>query len=77
MTQFAAMTDELKVVVDEIASSINTITVSIEDGVNGVNGAADSTQNLVIDMENITKHMADNEMIAENLKRETEIFTNL
>ena len=77
MTEFAGMTDELKVVVDEIATSINTITVSIEDGVNGVNGAADSTQNLVRDMENITRHMVDNEMIADNLKRETEIFTNL
>ncbi len=77
MTEFAGMTDELKMVVDEIATSINTITVSIEDGVNGVNGAADSTQNLVRDMENITRHMVDNEMIADNLKRETEIFTNL
>ncbi len=77
MTQFVAMTDELKVVVDEIATSINTITVSIEDGVNGVNGAADSTQNLVMDMENITKHMADNEMIAENLKQETAVFTKV
>lgn len=77
MNEFAEKTDELKVVMDEIAGSINTITAAIDEGVNGVTGAAESTQVLVEDMDNISKRMDENFEIAGDLKKETSVFTKL
>ena len=50
---------------------------AIEEGVKGVSSAADSTQVLVGDMEDITRHMDENQHIAADLKRETEVFKKL
>lgn len=77
MNEFAEKTDELKSVMEEIAQSINTITCAIDEGVNGVTGAAESTQVLVGDMDNISKRMDENFAIAGELKNETSIFTRL
>lgn len=77
MNEFAEKTDELKSVMEEIAQSINTITSAIDEGVNGVTGAAESTQVLVGDMDNISKRMDENFAIAGELKNETSIFTRL
>ncbi len=77
MNEFAEKTDELKSVMEEIAGSINTITSAIDEGVNGVTGAAESTQVLVGDMDNISKRMDENFAIAGELKNETSIFTKL
>ena len=48
--------------------SIQTITYAIEEGVNGVTSAAESTQLLVTDMSNISDRMAENQEIAESVK---------
>lgn len=77
MGEFTARTDMLKETMTEIADSINTIAHAIEEGVNGVSNAADSTQVLVNDIDNITRHMDENQMIASDLKKETEIFKKL
>ncbi|MBO5209106.1 MAG: methyl-accepting chemotaxis protein [Lachnospiraceae bacterium] len=77
MNEFTRKTDNLQKEMLEIAGSINTIANAIEEGVNGVSSAADSTQVFVGDMENITHHMDDNQSIAAALKQETEIFVNL
>lgn len=77
MNEFVEKTDMLKQTMDDIADSINTIANAIEEGVNGVSSAADSTQVLVGDMEDITHHMDDNQSIAASLKQETEIFVKL
>ncbi|MDE6185536.1 MAG: methyl-accepting chemotaxis protein, partial [Lachnospiraceae bacterium] len=77
MNEFKGMTDNLKNEVDEIAVSIKAITTAIEDGVNGVSGAAESTQMLVVDMEKISDRMGENKEIAEDLQKETAIFTIL
>ena len=42
----------------------------------GVNGAAESTQLLVVDMEKISSRMDKNAAIAKALQKETDIFTN-
>ena len=76
MKDFTVKTDELKKAMDEIAVSINTITSAIEDGAQGVTGAAESTQVLVTDMENIANRMDENHEIAMGLQKETEVFTN-
>jgi methyl-accepting chemotaxis protein len=77
MKEFTDKTDELKGVMNEIADSINTITNAIDEGVNGVTGAAESTQVLVGDMDNIARRMDENFAIAGDLKQETSIFTKL
>lgn len=74
MNEFTAKTDDLKRAVDEIASSIDTITDAIEEGARGVTGAAESTQILVSDMENISNRMDENQQIAAALQRETDVF---
>ena len=77
MNDFAEKTEELKGVVSEIASSINSITSAIDEGVKGVTGAAESTQTLVYDMDNITSRMDENKKIAGDLQKETAIFKKL
>ena len=77
MDEFKTKTDSLQKAMHEIAGSINTIANAIEEGVNGVSSAADSTQVLVGDMENITQNMDNNQEIAAALKRETEVFKKL
>lgn len=77
MGQFEEKTDLLKKSMDEIANSINTISHAINEGVNGVVSAADSTQVLVEDMDNISKRMDENYEIAGDLKKETAIFIKL
>lgn len=77
MGDFTEKTEVLKKTMAEIADSINTIAHAIEEGVKGVSSAADSTQVLVDDMEDITRHMDENQHIAADLKRETEVFKKL
>ena len=77
MEEFNKKTDALKQVISEIAESIGTISNAIDEGAEGVSGVADSTQVLVQDMENISKRMDNNQEIAEELMKETEIFTKL
>ncbi|WP_075721614.1 methyl-accepting chemotaxis protein [Roseburia sp. 499] len=77
MGDFAVKTDALKSAVAEIAGSIDSITTAIDEGVSGVNGAAENTQVLVGDMDNITGHMDENQQIAGALKQETEVFVKL
>ena len=76
MDEFTAKTDDLRNAVDEIAGSIATITNAIEEGANGVTGAAESTQVLVTDMENISSRMEENQEIAAALQKETDVFKN-
>ena len=77
MNDFADKTEELKSTMNNIAKSINTITTAIEDGVKGLNGAAESTQGLVVDMANITEQMNANKEIATELKEEAAIFKEI
>lgn len=77
MTDFKEKTDSLKQSMLEISSSINTISHAINEGVNGVVSAADSTQLIVEDMDNISHKMDENYEIADLLKKETSIFIKL
>lgn len=77
MNDFTTKTEELKEMIAEIASSISSITGAIDEGVRGVAGAAESTQTLVYDMDNISDRMDVNQRIAGDLQKETAIFKNL
>ena len=74
MNEFTAMTEELRREINEITGSIATITSAIDDGANGVNGAAERTQSLVMDMEKINGQMEENEGIAVLLNEGTSVF---
>ena len=75
MNEFTEKTDALKNEVDSIADSISSITHAIEEGAKGVNGAAQSTQTLVADMDNINERMNENRELASALQKETDVFT--
>ena len=60
MQEFTAKTDMLKKNIDEIALSISAITTAVDEGAEGINGAAKSTQNLVEDIVNISDKMNEN-----------------
>ena len=77
MNEFANKTENLRVSISDIASSINTISTALNDGVEGVNGVAASTQVLVGDMENIVMRMDENQKISEDLTKETSVFVKL
>jgi methyl-accepting chemotaxis protein len=77
MDAFSEKTDNLKDSVSEIAKSIQTISLAIDDGVTGVSGTAENMQILVGDMETISSQMDENKGIAMQLKKETAIFKKL
>ncbi len=77
MNEFTDKTDHLRDEMEQIADSIHKITAAIEGGVQGVSGAADSTEALVADVEHINRRMGENRAIAEDLKKETAIFVRL
>lgn len=77
MADFSDKTEGFKATFEEIAESISSITRSIDEGVKGVSSAAESTQNLVNDMDNISKRMDENQQIAGVLDDETKIFTKI
>ncbi len=77
MADFTDKTEGFKVTFEEIAESISSITRAIDEGVSGVSSAAESTQILVNDMDNISKRMDENQQIAGELDDETKIFKKI
>lgn len=77
MDEFNDKTARLRTSMTEIAESIGTITKSIDEGASGIAGVADSTQNLVENMADITERMDINLETAGELKKETVVFDNL
>ena len=76
MQEFTAKTDMLKKNIDEIALSISAITTAVDEGAEGINGAAKSTQNRVEDIVNISDKMNENKVIAQTLQKSTHVFAN-
>ncbi|NLL92873.1 MAG: methyl-accepting chemotaxis protein [Clostridiales bacterium] len=74
MNEFNEKTDKLKKEMEEIVESIVTITHAIEEGAKGVTGAAESTQQLVLDMEKINDRMQMNQEIAGTLQQGIDVF---
>ena len=77
LEDFTAKTEELRKNMTSIAQSIDSISTAIKEGVNGVTGTAESTQVLVADMNRISSRMDDNKNIADQLRKEAEIFTRV
>ena len=77
MEEFAGKTEVLNNSVSEIAKSIDSISVAIGEGVNGVASTAESMQTLAMEIDEVSRKMEENQAISESLKKETEIFVNL
>lgn len=77
MSEFTKKTERLKVNVAQIANAIDSISEAIDEGAQGVNGTADSVQDLAADIDTISNEMNENQEIAGGLKKETEIFVRL
>ena len=77
MDSFHVRTKSLKDSMSGIADSICTITKAMDDGANGIAGAAGSTRDLFNDMEDITKRMGVNKEVVDGLEQETAVFDNL
>lgn len=77
MSEFTKKTEKLKITVSQIATAINSISDAIDEGAQGVNGTAESVQDLAADIDTISNEMNENQEIAACLKKETEIFVNL
>ncbi len=74
MQEFTLMTEELQNAMNEITTSIAMITSAIDEGANGISGAAESTQNLVRDIEVINTQMEENAGIAALLEQGSNVF---
>ena len=77
MQEFVEKTDRLNDSVAEIANSIDSISLAIDEGVNGVSSTAESMQTLAMEIDQVSKQMDANQKVAGTLKKETEIFVNL
>ncbi len=74
---FNSRADRLRNSMSEIADSIGSITMAIDEGAAGITGVADSTKSLVEDMTDITNRMDINREIVEDLKKQMEVFADL
>jgi len=77
MEEFTEKSNELQGNVNEIAHAISAITNAIDESVNGISSLSTSAQNLVIDINGITKRMDETLVVVEGLKGETETFKKL
>lgn len=77
MDEFNVKTKALEEGISEIVKAINTITCAINDSTEGISGVAESTQDLVLEMNSITTLIDENHKIGVELKAETEIFKKL
>lgn len=77
MDAFNERTDRLRGSMDEIVSSMGSISKAIEDEASGITGMAGSTRDLASNMEDITARMGVNQKIVGELKKETAVFDNL
>lgn len=77
MDEFSRKTDILNESVSEIAKSIDSISMAISEGVNGVSSTAENMQTLAMEIDEVSRRMEENQEISGLLKKETEIFTNL
>lgn len=77
MNAFHHRAERLRNSMNEIAYSIENITKALDEGAAGITGVAGSTRNMVRNMTDITSHMDINKDIVEELKKQTEMLSNL
>lgn len=77
MQTFNEKTQMLEKSISEIINAISTINHAMNDSMEGIEGAAHSTQSLVLEMNSISKLIDENYSISKELKAEVEVFKKL
>lgn len=77
MESFRERTEHLQSSVAEIAGSIETISNAIGDNASQVSAVADSTRDLVSNIEDIDLRMQTNREIVKELQKQTNVFANM
>ena len=74
---FAMKTSNMTDTLQNMSSNINSVSVTVEEGANGLSNAAGDTSALVESVGRIKSEMEDNKRIYENLKTEVDRFNGL
>nr|WP_326176234.1 methyl-accepting chemotaxis protein [uncultured Oscillibacter sp.] len=77
MATFNDQAGRLRESMEDVASSISSISSAVEEAVAGVTGVADSSQALASDMAGITSGMDTNQEIVGELQKQVDVFANL
>ena len=77
MQTFDEKTQMLEKSISEIINAISTINHTMNDSMEGIGGAANSTQSLVLEMNSISQLIDENYSISKELKAEAEVFKKL
>lgn len=77
MQTFNEKTQMLEKSISEIVNAISTINHAMNDSMEGIEGAAHSTQSLVLEMNSISRLIDENYSISKELKAEVEVFKKL
>lgn len=77
MEQFAENAKSLEQTISEMNSGINNIATTIDDSTQGISGVAEDTQELAVSIGNMNEQADSNQRIAENLKKDVNIFKNI
>lgn len=77
VTRFNNMSDNLKQLMDSITSSINGISLAVDESTQGASNVAMNTSDLVKDIDEIAEAMDDNRQVAGSLTGEADRFINL
>lgn len=75
--QFNRMAEEIKQVITGITDSMNSISIAVEESVNGIGNVAMSTNDLVADIGEIAEAMEDNRQVSGRLSGEADRFVKL
>ncbi len=75
--QFNRMAEEIKHVIAGITESMNSISVAVDESVNGIGNVAMSTNDLVADIGEIAEAMEDNKQVSGRLSSEADRFVKL
>jgi len=75
--QFNRMAEDIKQVIAGITESMNSISVAVDESVNGIGNVAMSTNDLVADIGEIAEAMEDNRQVSGRLSSEADRFVKL
>ena len=75
--QFNRMAEDIKQVIAGITESMNSISVAVDESVNGIGNVAMSTNELVADIGEIAEAMEDNRQVSGRLSGEADRFVKL
>jgi len=77
MSRFVEKTDNLKEIINEVSSSINDISIAVEEGAEGVTFAAGGTSNLAVEISQINSEIGSCGDVSAELQEQVNRFTQV